>query len=336
MTRSGAAFALVCLILSAVSAGGAEWTITEIPTDAPVTGIVTLGDGRVAVRDEHWKIAKRCASLVCLTVTRNRVPLPFEAPEGGLPDGKEAVASGLDVRRAWYAAPTERYGHGILGDRIEAGALVAATGRGERQRLDLAKTEVFEDLTPRLVDLDGDGRAEIVTIRAFLDRGASIAVYGLRQGRLRLVAGTPPIGRANRWLNVAGIADLTGDGRKDIAIVTTPHIGGTLEVWSFDKDRLGRVAARQGFSNHAIGSRNLALSAAADVNGDGRSDIVVPDDSRRSLRMMTVENGRLTEIGRVRLPGRLRENIGALPGPVFLTGLENGRLVAVSRPSPDE
>ncbi len=336
MTRLGSAVALMWLILSAASAGAAEWKVTEIPTDAPVTGVLALADGRVAVRGKYWTLATRCGSLVCLILPRNRVPLPFGAPEGGLPDGEEAMASGLDVRRAWYAAPTERYGHGILGDRIEAGAIVAATGRGERHRLDLAETEVFEDLTPRLVDLDGDGRAEIITIRAFLDRGASIAVYGLRQGGLRLVAGTPPIGRANRWLNVAGIADLTGDGRKDIAIVTTPHIGGTLEVWSFDKGGLRRVAASQGFSNHAIGSRNLALSATADVNGDGRTDLVVPDDSRGSLRMMTMTDGRLTEIGRVRLPGRLRENIAVLHGPIFLTALENGRLVAVSRSSPDD
>lgn len=259
-------------------------------------------------------------------------PAGARAPKGGLPDGRIATARGLDVTKAWFAEPTTRYAHGILGDRVEAGALVVVDKSGKTHRVRLPKSEVFEDLTPRIVDLDGDGRAEIVTIRAFATRGGSIAVYGLRDGQLKRVAETAPIGRANRWLNVAGMADYTGDGRRDIAIVTTPHIGGTLEVWSYTGIRLKLVASAFGFSNHAIGSRNLDLSATADANGDGRADLALPDDSRTELRIVTVRNGRISPIARVPLRGRVTENFAVRPGPVYFIGLAGGKTVKVSRP----
>jgi hypothetical protein len=43
----------------------------------------------------------------------------------------------------------------------------------------LPETEVFEDLAPRLADLDGDGKAEIIVVQSHRDLGARLAVYGL-------------------------------------------------------------------------------------------------------------------------------------------------------------
>ncbi len=93
-------------------------------------------------------------------------------PENGLPDGILTFApdtSGLNA--AWYADPTDRYGHGALGDRIEAATLVVERTDGRRDRFTLPDTEVFEDRAPRIVDFDGFGRFHIVTIVADVTRG---------------------------------------------------------------------------------------------------------------------------------------------------------------------
>ena len=61
--------------------------------------------------------------------------LDWVAPDG-LPDGFMAKAAG-DIAAAWYVAPTRRYGHGILGDAIEAGGLRVTTADGVELTYDL-------------------------------------------------------------------------------------------------------------------------------------------------------------------------------------------------------
>ncbi|MCP4185840.1 MAG: hypothetical protein GY761_21470 [Hyphomicrobiales bacterium] len=76
--------------------------------------------------------------------------------------------------------PQKRYGHGILGDSIEGGALIAVMRNGSTIRYNLPKTEVFEDITPRLADLDGDGTSEIITIVSSLRLGASLGIFQIK------------------------------------------------------------------------------------------------------------------------------------------------------------
>ncbi|WP_417670786.1 hypothetical protein [Roseibium sp.] len=209
------------------------------------------------------------------------------APEG-LPDGGIATHAGGDIQMAWYTAPTRRYGHGILGDDIEAGALSVQTSNGSTKILTLPETEVFEDRTPRLVDLDGDGKVEVVTIRSSLSLGAAVTVYGLSEaGELLEKATTRFIGRSNRWLNIAAIADFAGNGRKQIAYVETPHIGGTLYLFDYSDGRLTKLSSAYGFSNHAIGSREMDLALTIDMDGSDRPSLVVPSASRKSLKVVT-------------------------------------------------
>ena len=185
------------------------------------------------------------------------------APEG-LPDGLVATAKGDttkgDIRAAWYVGPTRRYGHGILGDAIEAAALRVELVDGAQLTYDLPQNMVFEDRTPRIADLDGDGRNEVITIRSSTSEGGGVAIYAAVEGRLTEVAANDFIGLRNRWLNIAAIADITGDGRKDIAYVRTPHIGGMLRLFRYD-DGLTLTSEIDRFSNHAIGSREQRLSA---------------------------------------------------------------------------
>ena len=79
-----------------------------------------------------------------------------------------ATAESGGISRAWFAEPTSRYRHGVLGDAIEAGALIAEGAIGPRMTYRLDELHVFEDLYPRIADLDGNGKTEIVTILSSL------------------------------------------------------------------------------------------------------------------------------------------------------------------------
>ena len=213
-----------------------------------------------------------------------------------IPGGGKASASSGEITQAYYGSPTTRYGHGVLGDAIEGGSLHVKTSGGKELSVTLEQAFVFEDITPRLADLDGDGTAEVITILSSLKEGGSLAVFGLKDGALTLVARTPFIGRTNRWLNIAGIAKFSGNARPEIALVKTPHLGGALEFWRLRNNALVKIASAPSFSNHAIGSTSLGLSAIADANGDGLPDLYVPAAGRQSLRLMSFSNGQLKEL----------------------------------------
>ncbi len=173
------------------------------------------------------------------------------------------------VTAAWYAAPTDRYQHGILGDAIEGGRLHAyitptdnhnvISSCGDKS-ITLDAAHVFEDTKPRLVDVDGDGRQEIVTVRSHRDKGAQLAIYAdiPQREKLTLIASTPYIGQRNRWLAPIGAADLDGDGHIEIAYIDRPHLAKTLRVWRFKGGALTEIAAASGLTNHRIGERDIA------------------------------------------------------------------------------
>ncbi len=250
-------------------------------------------------------------------------------------DGQPSVIE--DSVSALLVGMTQEYAHGILGDAIEAsGFCVFAPQIGEATTLRLEPGSVFEDLRVRLIDLTGDGQVEFVVIRSYLDRGAALAVYYLVEGRIEHLAETPPIGRPNRWLNPAGAADFDGDGRVEIAYVETPHIGGTLRVWELVDGELRQEQAVAGFSNHAIGSRELDLSAVLDWNADGVPDLAVPANGRRSLRIVTFAGSTFAELDVIPhdaeiVTAILATDLDADGKPELLYGLEDGRLM-LARP----
>ncbi len=161
------------------------------------------------------------------------------------------------ILRAQFSDPTDRYDHGILGDAIEFGALILDLGPcpectdspAKRLRIRLPKDRVFEDLEPRLVDLDGDGINEVIVVETSLSKGAQLAVYGAK-GK---IAATPFLGRPYRWLAPVGAADLDGDGRIEIAYVEKPHLTKILKIWRLENGDLRQITSLQGLTNHRIG-----------------------------------------------------------------------------------
>lgn len=203
-----------------------------------------------------------------------------------MPEGEITRSSDNRVF-AQYAKPTEKYGHGILGDKIEAEQLVVVAD-GVFYELILQSDYVFEDISPRLYDVDGDGEEEIITIRTHMSRGAGIAIYKTSDGELTEFARVTEIGKSNRWLNIVAIADLDHDKSLELVWIQTPHIGGILKVAEIQAGSLEVLAEKQQYSNHAIGERNLCLSVLTEQ--EGKKVFYVPGQSRDKIIGFTYEN----------------------------------------------
>jgi hypothetical protein len=158
------------------------------------------------------------------------------------------------IASARYTAPTDRYAHAVLGDAIEWGALELTLTSGALVSFALPLDHVFEDVSPRLADLDNDGAPEVIVVETDMARGAALAVYGVA-GK---IAETPHIGTRNRWLAPLGAADLDGDGVVELAYIDRPHLAKTLRIWRFDGAVLRPVADLLGLTNHRIGEVDIA------------------------------------------------------------------------------
>lgn len=194
---------------------------------------------------------------------------------------------------ARYMEPTTRYAHGVLGDAIEHGALELELDRtSARTIIRLPQERVFEDTEPRLVDVDGDGLAEVVVVESHQNQGARLAVYNATG----LVAATPYIGQRNRWLAPIAVADMDGDGAVELAYIDRPHLAKTLRIWRFEEGALTEVAALKGLTNHRIGERDIG-GGLRDC-GTGPEMIVASADWRH-LMAVTFDGTSLTsrEIG---------------------------------------
>jgi hypothetical protein len=140
-------------------------------------------------------------------------------------------------------------------------------------------------------DLTGDGRPDVVL------GGDGCGLQVLQQTAAgTLVAGQLiVIGRFN--LGRLRLADVDGDGRLDLLLSFTGANSGVVEVWSRDASgQLALVRTVTGFARYA------GQMEVADLNGDGRADLVVQ-----------VDNGPRTEIAVL-----LQRTDGSFDSPSFL------------------
>nr|WP_254436107.1 VCBS repeat-containing protein [Ruegeria arenilitoris] len=184
----------------------------------------------------------------------------------------EAPSIAETVASARFTEPTTRYAHGVLGDNIEYGALELTVQSGTLI-IRLPSDRVFEDLAPRLVDIDLDDTSEVIVVESHNRTGAQLAIY---DSGGRKIAATPHIGTRFRWLAPIGAADLDGDGYVEIAYIDRPHLAKTLRIWRYKGGELTEVAALPGLTNHRIGD-DFITGGIKDC-GTGPEMIVVSAD----------------------------------------------------------
>ncbi|HEX8164473.1 MAG TPA: VCBS repeat-containing protein [Beijerinckiaceae bacterium] len=263
-----------------------------------------------------------------------------EAPRNAVPGTRMQSAGPLTV----FLAEPRPGGHGVFGGIDAAGRLTIS----EKQPLEGVSTQaravptkvsvveagpeaVFEDVEPRLADLDRDGTPEILVVKSYRDKGSALAVVGRRDGAWNVLAETPPAGGPNRWLAPAAVADFESDGKPGIALVRTPHVQGMLQLWRFEGGKLALRHEAMGYANHVLGSAALDNAAAVDLDGDGRPELVIPTQDRSSLAFLSLKDG-IRELARVSLPapaGRGLAALGSGKGTHIVVALEDGRVAAV-------
>jgi hypothetical protein len=209
------------------------------------------------------------------------------------PDSRVELRDDDDpVALAQFTGPTTIYDHHILGRNAEPDGLFVSWSFFGCGVVRAGAGHVFEDIAPRFADIDGDRVVEIVTVRSSIAKGAQLAVYGLRDGQLVLVASTPYIGQPHRWLAPAGIADFDGDGRVEIAYIDRPHLLAELVFVRLEGDRLVETLRLPGLTNHRIGE--AVISGGVRDCGQGPELILASKDWSR---LMQVRGGQVTDLG---------------------------------------
>ena len=179
--------------------------------------------------------------------------------------------------------PTDRYAHGVLGDSIEAASitLLETTPNLEVSSIiPIPEPRVIEGIAPIWVDWNNDGTREIIVTLADRDLGAQIVLYDEQGNQL---AKGPAIGQGSRWRHQLAVAPFGPNGELELVDVLTPHIGGVVEFYQWQGERLEIVAQVRGYTSHVIGSRNLDLAVAADWDGNGRYQLLLPNQRRTEL-----------------------------------------------------
>ncbi|WP_019954126.1 FG-GAP repeat domain-containing protein [Yoonia vestfoldensis] len=172
------------------------------------------------------------------------------------------LAQAQSISDARLTGPTDRYPHGVLGDPSEHDTLQVTLSDGTRLSARWPAPMVFEDTSPRVVDLNGDGAPEVIVVQSHENLGAQMAVWGLRDGALVPLVAGPHIGTRFRWMAVAGAADLDGDGAMEAAYVDRPHLARELVVVRVRQEggawSLREIARTPGLTNHRIGETDIA------------------------------------------------------------------------------
>lgn len=319
-----AAILLFCAVSQSVSqpvsAGQVKQIAGTVGCIQSITPGIPLLSGIPTGKLSPFALVKRCGGLslsiafhkglLRSSAVQNRfIPKYITRGKGlAIPDARLTI-SNQHIREAWLTRPNQRYDHAILGDNIEAGGLAVITANKRRLEILLPDNSVFEDRMARMVDLDGDGKNEIVVVRTYIDRGAAIAIYAVDNQEIVELAQSKAIGLSHRWLNPVAAADFDGDGKVELAWVETPHIGGTLIIarliGSGSKRQLKIIAKLRGFSNHTIGSRLLLQGVTFDWNGDGVNDIILPGARRQTIKVVSLVSGTLKVIDEMKIDGQI-------------------------------
>jgi hypothetical protein len=248
----------------ALHAPDGTWQLVEPPADAAeFAGVLPLGDGRTVTVTTDGD----------LLVATDDSGFPERHPGPYLPDARPIRVD--DRRVALLFGPTDRYGHGVLGDDIEATQVrIVDVTSGTVTDTVVPEGRVIEGVRPLIGDLTGDGQTDLVVTTSAETDGARLEAW-LLAGRGRRIG--PAIGLAGRWRHQIAIAPTDLGGGTEVVEVITPHLDRVATFWRAGDQLLeatGDVA--DALVSHGIGSRSMEDAAVVDVDGDGVRELVGP------------------------------------------------------------
>ncbi|MBL1196055.1 MAG: hypothetical protein HND51_17045 [Chloroflexi bacterium] len=247
---------------------------------------------------------------------------------GALPDSR--ILQSENGQLLFLSSPTTAYDHGVLGDAVEAESFtIVDIGEEEAafETFPVGNGQVVEGISPIWTDWNGDGELEVIVTLSDFSNGGQIVVFDEQGNRL---AEGPPIGLGYRWRHQIAVAPFGPSGEMELVDVLTPHIGGVVEFYQWEEDTLRIVARVPGYTSHQIGSRNLDMGAAADFDGDGIVEVILPSQDRTHLGAIQRVSGGAEVDWRLPLEGVLSSNLSVVQltdSSLMLTaGLNDGRL----------
>jgi hypothetical protein len=157
----------------------------------------------------------------------------------------------------------------VVAGRVGSGhGVYVFSANGTLKRTMLASGTVYYGTALALADLDGDGIPEII-----MQTNDAVNVW---KGDGSVFPGWPVQLGSYLWLGNAGpvVGDVDGDGQPDIVVLAIQNSGNGGDVLVFHAN--GTLLP--GFPIHLAGLGAGAVPAIADIDLDGRNDIIVASD----------------------------------------------------------
>jgi len=207
--------------------------------------------------------------------------------------------------------PSDQYQHGILGDDLEAMSVTIVQLSDQPDvisKFSVPEGWVIESIGPIWSDWDGDGEREILLTLSNSISGSKLVLYD--EGG-NILAESSPIGKGFRWRHALAIEAFGENGQRLLVDVQTPHIGGNVSFYSWNKEKklIEIEASLLGYSTHDIGSRDMEMYALIKDEQSEQVLLIIPSQSKTEIAALRLVSGVIKEVWRIPLGGKLSGNL---------------------------